>query len=133
MDNHDPGPMFFPGLLATLLGCCGLVCWAGGRRCTAGDRLDPTATEIAGDGSATSVQWLPVLLLVLGLSAYVVGLGWLGFTLSTLLFSTAMMRWLGSRWPLAIGVSLVMVVIVKSLFVGAFKVQLPTGELGLPF
>jgi hypothetical protein len=63
---------------------------------------------------------------------YLAAIGWVGFSLSTILLCTGVMIWLGNRWWVALIVSVAMVVVVKLLFVILFRVQLPVGELGLP-
>jgi tripartite-type tricarboxylate transporter receptor subunit TctC len=132
VDNHDPGPMFFPGVVALLLAGFSTACWLAGRKPETDQQRQPAA-DPAGQPTIGSLNWLPMLLLLAGLTAYVIVLPWLGFTLGTLVFSVAMLRGLGSRWLSAVTVSLVMVGIVQVLFVTAFKVQLPSGQLGLPF
>ena len=67
-----------------------------------------------------------------GLVGYVALISPLGFTLSTLLFGTAVMTWLGNRWWVALLTAVAMVIVVRVLFAVMFKVQLPTGEIGLP-
>ncbi len=67
-----------------------------------------------------------------GLVGYVALIGPLGFTLSTLMFGTVVMTWLGNRWWVALLTAIAMVIVVRVLFAVMFKVQLPTGEIGLP-
>ena len=64
-----------------------------------------------------------------GLALYVVAIQWLGFSISTFFFGTALMIRLGSRWWLAILVSLLSVLIIRLVFVIAFDVYLPEGFL----
>jgi tripartite-type tricarboxylate transporter receptor subunit TctC len=131
MDTHDPGPMFFPTVLAALLAGFGAVSWWKGRDGTAQE--PPAAGSPRAELGTVALNWPRVLLLLAGLAAYVLALPWVGFALSTLLFAVLTLRWLGSRWPLAAVVSLAIVAVVQTLFVGVFKVQLPGGQLGLPF
>jgi len=128
--NHDPGPHFFPALLATLLLVFGLwqvligmLIRRGGER-RMPDRQD--RPEATGHG----LRWL---LLLIVLIIYVASIGQVGFSLSTFVVAAALMTWLGNRWWVALIVSAAMVIVVKLLFVLLFHVQLPAGELGLPF
>jgi len=74
-----------------------------------------------------------VFLLAGGVCLYLLGMIWLGFFLSTGLFCLALLRWLGTGWRPAILTSLVLVGSIYLLFGQLFKVQLPAGQLGLPF
>jgi putative tricarboxylic transport membrane protein len=73
------------------------------------------------------------MILLAVLVFYVLGMGWIGFSLSTLLMAVVLMVWLGNRWWVAVAVAVVMVAVVRLLFVMLFRVQLPAGEWGLPF
>jgi hypothetical protein len=73
------------------------------------------------------------LVLFAGLLLYLAAMPWCGFSVSTLLFSLGVMLRLGVRRALASVVSLSMIVAIHLLFVKLFKVQLPTGVLGLPW
>jgi len=167
-----PGPQCFPLSLAAILGGWGLVALIrsfvmaavvkrklaalsddgqnGNVATVAGPRA--AAGPPSGDGSyvadAESVSIWPALLLMAALSVYTLAIGLIGFSLSTVIFATAMIHWLGARnhrpdqpavlaWPLrlllALGVSVLLVVAVRVLFVLFFQVQLPTGMLGIPF
>jgi hypothetical protein len=133
-DNNDPGARFFPLLLAGFLGVWGMVDLVRGVVVSRGGRGEvSSAVESEGPSEPAGYDWLSVLLMVFASSAYVVALPWLGFTCSTLVFSIGVMLWLGTRWWLTIVIAVAMAVLVRLLFVGLFKVQLPPGELGLPF
>jgi hypothetical protein len=67
------------------------------------------------------------------LVVYVIAMGWIGFSASTFLMAVGLMIWLGNRWWVAVVVAVLMVAVVRLLFVVLFRVQLPVGELGLPF
>jgi hypothetical protein len=65
--------------------------------------------------------------------AYVAAMPWLGFSFSTALFVVGLSLRLGAHWLTATLTALVLVLVVRLLFVVLFKVQLPMGQLGLPF
>ena len=132
--GHDPGPRFFPLLLSWILLAFGIgyavqaalvAFWPG----SGSQGLQPEQQEGA---SSAQIGWRWLILLML-LVLYIFAIGWIGFSVSTWLMATGMMIGLGNRWWVAAGVALVMVVVVRVLFVILFRVQLPAGELGLPF
>jgi putative tricarboxylic transport membrane protein len=129
--GHDPGPRFFPMLLSVLLLVSGTVQAAWGLFQRADSR--PADAEAGLDESLTKSRPYRWLILLAVLVVYVVAMAWVGFALSTVAMSAGMMVWLGNRWWVAVAVAVVMVVAVRLLFVVMFRVQLPTGELGLPF
>jgi putative tricarboxylic transport membrane protein len=119
-ETHDPGPRAFPvglGFLLFLGGFweCFLV-WRHGR--TASMDMD-----CGGPRRRIAVY------LVLGLIAYAAVMPWLGFIISTLLFATLVMGYLGIRWSTATAASVLLVVSIQLLFVRLFKVPLPGGLL----
>jgi putative tricarboxylic transport membrane protein len=129
--GHDPGPRFFPMLLSTLLFVSGAfqAVWALFQRAES----RPADAEAGLDKSLAKSRPHRWLILLAGLIVYVVALTWVGFALSTVAMSAGVMVWLGNRWWVALTVAVVMVLAVRLLFVVMFRVQLPTGELGLPF
>jgi hypothetical protein len=74
-----------------------------------------------------------VWLLVGALLLYLPAIEWLGFFLSTILFSGGLLRWLRMSWRGTVATVLVLVLTVQLLFVQLFKVQLPAGPIGWPF
>jgi len=74
-----------------------------------------------------------VLLIILGLILYVPLLEWLGFALATFIFSLTLMIRLKTGWIRGTIFSTVAVIVIMLLFVKVFKVQLPTGSLGITF
>lgn len=118
--NNDPGPHALPWALLI-----GLVT-VGGWELARGSRPEQAAEKR--QRSAYKLGLVCIALIV-----YVVGMTWLGFTVSTFIF-VALTTWtLGAKlWSATLAGSLV-VMIVWLLFVFAFQVQLPTGVLGLPF
>jgi putative tricarboxylic transport membrane protein len=129
--GHDPGPRFFPMALSLILVSFGglqfLLAVLGKSVTSPG--AGETA-EVPLEEAPSAARWL-ILLAVLVL--YVLGMGWIGFSVSTLLMAVGLMVWLGNRWWVAIVVAVVMVAVVRLLFVMLFRVQLPAGEWGLPF
>ena len=123
--NADPGPRMMPLVLGGILTLGGLYELARGligRRSTGKD-----------ESSLPKGAIQRMLVLFLGLVAYVALVGYLGFALSTLVFATLMMWWLGVKWPVALSTTLGLLVVIHLLFVQVFKVQLPAGVLNLPF
>lgn len=154
--DFDPGPRMFPLLLAFVLGFWGLVSLIhcllpGGGAVSPGDvddkiasdsPIDTTPEDIPGGMPVASALAMTAVLLI-----YLPAISWIGFGLSTAALGTGLISWLdirqrgkeaspGGWWlrlPTAAGTSLLLVIAVRLLFVMLFKVQLPTGALGLPF
>jgi tripartite-type tricarboxylate transporter receptor subunit TctC len=116
----DPGPWFFPSILAAgiALGTCSIV----GANVWRGAIAKAEATCI---GSRDRGGLDVVLFLVL-LTLYLAAIPWLGFFVSTLIFAVTQMVRLGTRWPMALGLSAGLLLIVHLLFVQQFRVVLPT-------
>ena len=132
-DNRDPGPRAFPVALAAGLIAGGLIesARAGMKRFRTGrSQTENAATAEAAQAGENLVN---ALVLFAGLLLYLAAMPWCGFSVSTLLFSLGVMLRLGVRRALASVVSLSMIVAIHLLFVKLFKVQLPTGVLGLPW
>ncbi len=129
--NNDPGPHFFPVLLATALLIFGLMLIGVGL--LARPQHPWVTAEAREDETQTGLHARRWLILIGVLTLYIVSIPWLGFSLSTFAVAAGLMIWLGNRWWLALIVSAVMVTVVKLLFVILFRVQLPVGQLGLPF
>lgn len=122
--NADPGPAAFPTILAF-----GLI--AGGAwELVQSIRTGAWRGSLAGIRDRTLLQ---VLILVAGLVGYARLIGVVGFSLATIAFATILLIWLGTRWWIALIAAASLVVVVVSLFVWLFKVQLPSGMIGLPF
>jgi hypothetical protein len=115
-NNRDPGPRAFPLLLSAALLIGGIIQLV---------RHFAIGSIPRGDRN--------VAILLAALVLYVPAIAWIGFALSTLLFSAGTMTWLGTRWFISVLISIGLVVVVEVLFVLLFKVQLPAGALGLPF
>lgn len=129
--GHDPGPRFFPLLLSTLLFVSGAVQAVWGLFRPADD--PPADAEAESDSALTESRPHRWLILLVVLAFYVVAINWAGFSLSTLAMAAGVMVWLGNRWWVSVTVAVVMVIVVRLLFGVLFRVQLPAGELGLPF
>lgn len=135
--NSDPGPKAFPFVLAGILilgGIYELVVSVMAKGALVSS--EPTSDEPAAPGEDRSFSfagWGKLLFVFLGLVIYVGLIPWLGFTLSTLLFAIGMMRRLDVGWVAAVTTTIGLLLVVNLLFVRLFKVQMPTGQLGLPF
>lgn len=135
--NTDPGPRAMPLALALVVAAGGLIELVRGaisRRpsniSTPTPPPDSASTE-TGEPAATSFKNFGVL--TAAVFVYLLALSWLGFHISTLLFATGVLTWLGARWWSAFLSGLAIVIVVRVLFVGLFHVQLPAGALGLAF
>jgi hypothetical protein len=125
----DPGPWFFPALLAASLaaGLIGLVA-------TAAFRRGQMPVGNAGQWLSfwTDPGKLNVVLLLVSLPIYLAAMAWLGFFVSTLLWSVLAMNRLGLRLAAAIPLTLLMLAAIYALFVHLFRVQLPMSVWGPP-
>ncbi len=132
-NNQDPGPRAFPAALACLL-LLGGIYEVARVLLRHKDPVDPRPTGVS---KGLWRQWLRrpedvnVLILVGTLGLYLLAMPWVGFPAATLLFSVGMMLYLGSRWTLAVPVSVGLVAVIYLLFALLFRVQLPAGVLGL--
>ena len=129
--NADPGPRAFPMMLGAILMLGGLYELVWSFREKSRHPKPSTPEPTSADGVPGGRRRMVIL--YVGLCVYVGCIGVVGFGLSTFVFGVGMMRLLGVRWPVTIGTTLGLLVIIHLLFVGMFKVQLPTGTLGLPF
>jgi len=130
--NADPGPRALPIALAGCLifgGAAEIIATSMKRRRTKATKTN--IEEIAAPAGASNL--LDAGILLGALIIYIGVLPWIGFTLSTLGFAISMMWRLKTGWILNLAVSVGLVVAVHVLFVMVFRVQLPAGELGLPF
>lgn len=133
-NNADPGARLFPIGLSILLAFAGVIeIWrdlrarSESKGISIGKETDPVERKLSTD------RRIRVLGLLVVFALFILAIPWLGFTLSTLLFATAMMMMLGASWKLAGSVTIVLVLIVNLLFGALFHVPLPTGITGLPF
>jgi hypothetical protein len=135
--NTDPGPRALPLAMAIAVGMGGLIesmravlIWRqhGEAVSTLAPKLTPTKTIASTQTSYKNFAVLTGTMLV-----YLLALSWLGFQISTLLFSSVVLIWLGARWWSALLASLVVVIVVRILFEGMFHVRLPPGAFNLAF
>jgi hypothetical protein len=152
VDQNDPGPASAPVATATFLvvgGIVLLVQWIcgihSGALCRARSELTETrsvseepnliprlrfglrrfgSSLLAAFGNKGNQN---VALVTVGLGLYIGAIGLAGFSLSTFLFSTAMMIRLGTRWWVAGIVTGIVLVVVHLVFVFMFRVSLPEG------
>ncbi len=120
----DPGPRAMPWALAAALVLATGAEWRRCRRAAAGARATPAPAQASPGTGPTARPPIPAAVLA-GLVAYVGILPWAGFSLATLIFATALMWRLGTRWWLAGLVAALLVAGVHLLFVNLFKVPLP--------
>jgi|WetSurMetagenome_2_1015567.scaffolds.fasta_scaffold816753_2 putative tricarboxylic transport membrane protein len=117
---HNPGRGFFPFYTGLILGLLSFVLYlqSRGRPKAAGP-----AALWADRGKA-----LKVLLTVAALLVYAVGMEYLGFLLSTILFLGFLLRVIEpQRWPLVIGGSVIVSLVSYFIFALWLKADLPKG------
>jgi hypothetical protein len=122
----DPGPEFLPAIMAAALIVGGLVVvWSQLRTVGGKGRGEASLGESEKARSNEFAMWC----LVGGMLAYLPALSWIGFSFSTMLGCTALLCLLKTRWYVAAGFSIGLVLIVKAIFTTIFEVQLPEGLL----
>ncbi|HRX25350.1 MAG TPA: tripartite tricarboxylate transporter TctB family protein [Aminivibrio sp.] len=117
-----PGPAFFPVLLSVVLIPCGFHQAVSALR---------SGTEAAGRrwGSGT----VNGAIVILSLVVYVQLMQWMGYALSTFLFSMFLLLRLRVGVLKALAVTIITVVFILLVFGRLFQIQLPLGELGIPW
>jgi divalent metal cation (Fe/Co/Zn/Cd) transporter len=135
--NADPGPRALPLAMATVVAVGGLIELTRAvmfrrrsNRLTTSREASSSQPEVE---SSPSISYTNIGLLAGGVLSYIVALSWLGFQISTVIFTTAVLTWLGARWWSALISGIAIVAVVRILFVGLFHVQLPDGAFGLAF
>lgn len=123
----DPGPWLVPRAASTLLvamGCIQLV-----QSIFAGRRTENTTAKDSGSRSLSHTFLLRQLLLVGGITIYVLVIPIIGFTISSILAVTWLLRFQSSkwRWWSAILVTIALVVYVHVFFYYLLSVPLPEG------
>ena len=117
-----PGPAFFPVLLSVVLIPCGL------HQVVSALRSGPeTAGRGWGPGAANGA------IVILSLAVYVQLMQWMGYALSTVLFSMFLLLRLRVGLLKALTVTIFSVVFILLVLGRLFQIQLPLGELGLPW
>ena len=128
----DPGPRFFPQCLGALLLLGGLYSLL---RPVFGLRPGSDATTFPKTDETESPDRtrrpLNGLLVLIAITLYIPAVSWLGFSLATLLLTTSLLLFLGSRWSVSLGVTCALITLVQLLFGYAFNVPLPTNHWGL--
>ncbi len=117
-DENDPGPRAFPLALGFTLLVGGVV------QAILGWRQRAAASLAQNEHDPGGSRW-DALLLAVALIVYLVAVPQLGFYFPTAVFA-ALMTWrLGARWWAAGMAAGLLLLVVRVLFVGAFRVQLP--------
>lgn len=122
--DTDPGPRALPLLLATGLLIGGAIevirgCRQGWPTRTSPSFSPQAVTDQVGNRATFG--------LLVSLLVYLLALPWLGFAVSTWLFSTFLLWLLQAKWWVAGGISLIFVVTILLIFTGLFQVPLPSG------
>jgi len=117
-----PGPAFFPVLLSIILVPCGLHQIIAGFKTPGGGE----SWEL-GLGAANGA------IIVAALVAYVILMDVLGYALSTVLFSMVLLLRLKAPFFKAAVISLTVAAFIVAIFGRLFMIQLPPGQLGLPW
>lgn len=128
--NNDPGPKLFPQTLSLIL-----LVWGGAEMVRA--LLVRRGRRIAGQRDRshrwTRQQRLRFAIFTALLLGYVPAVGYLGFTISSTAFISVAAFWLGAKWYVALPFGVLLTALVHLLFVQLFRVQLPSGDLGMWF
>ena len=117
---HKPGPGFFSFLAGAILGILSLIVFAQSFKSIPGDEKKPFWLN--------PQRRIKMAYLILALILYAIGMNYIGFFFSTLLFLGFL---LGSidpqRWPVILTVSILATGISYGIFQYWLDVQLPTG------
>jgi hypothetical protein len=133
-DTRDPGARALPRILAAILIAGSVLQLAGWMRARLRAKAVGLPLRDAAEATATEpAASVDAVILLVATVVYIPLIAWAGFALSTTLFVIAIMIRLRARWLTAIATALGLVIVVHVLFVTLFRVQLPTGRLGLPF
>lgn len=122
MPGQRFGPAWFPGVLATGLGGCGLLLIASGAR-----ERGPWLT--LPDWFRRSRPLVGVASVILGLLFYVLAADKLGFHLVGVALLTIWIRVLGGSWRAAVAVGIVATVLIHLSFYKLLRIPLPWGLL----
>jgi putative tricarboxylic transport membrane protein len=120
---HNPGPGFFPLMAGAVLGVYSLILFLQSFRKIERDTRNPFWANVQG---GFKMFWVLLTLLV-----YVIGMDYLGFFCSTILFLGFLLRIMGrQKWLLTIILSLLGALISYGIFQRWLDVQLPQGVFG---
>lgn len=130
---NDPGSRFFPVGIA----CC-LALWSLvelGRYAVSRFRntADQNGLRTRRPFSRTIGNYGMPIFFIVAMSVYLLAMPRIGFSISTVVLASGVLMMQKMRWYQSLLIAVAMVAVVQLLFVVLFKVQLPTGELGLPF
>lgn len=120
---HSPGPGFFPLMAGAILGVYSLILFVQSFRKIENDKRNPFWANVQGG--------LKMFWVLLALFVYIIGMDYLGFFCSTILFLGFLLRVIGGRkWLLTIILSLSGAAISYGIFQRWLDVQLPQGVFG---
>ena len=119
---HHPGPGFFSFLAGTLLGLFSITLfWQSSKKGPQEERKAFGSRQRMGQ-----MIWMVIALIV-----YVLGMKYVGFFFSTVLFLGFLLRRIGrQKWPATISVTILAAIISHFIFQYWLDVQLPRGFLG---
>lgn len=123
-DLHQPGPGMFPFLAGGILGILSLIVFL---RSFKGNYKDEKQAFWLNPQRGLKVIWVLVALIL-----YAIGMNYLGFSLSTVLFLGFFLRGIDpQRWLTVILVSIFGTAIAYAVFVYWLDIPMPEGILGL--
>jgi putative tricarboxylic transport membrane protein len=119
---HKPGPGFFSFLAGAILGILSLIVFVQSFKSAPGDEKKPFWLN--------PQRRIKMAYLVVALILYAIGMNYIGFFFSTLLFLGFLLRSIDSqRWSVVLTVSILATIISYGIFQYWLDVQLPTGIL----
>lgn len=118
-----PGPGFFPTLIGIALIIGGIYQIKEGLK-----TRDDESKKIECNWGTVNI-----VLVVISLIVYSIVMQWLGYALSTLIFSIPLMIRLKAGKVKAVFFSIFITIFIVLVFGQVFKIQLPMGTLGLPW
>ena len=117
---HKPGPGFFSLLAGAILGILSLIVFVQSFKSVPGDEKKPFWVN--------PKRKIKMAYLVMALILYAIGMNYVGFFFSTLLFLGFLLRSIDpQRWSVVLTVSILATVISYAIFQYWLDVQLPTG------
>jgi putative tricarboxylic transport membrane protein len=117
---HKPGPGFFSFLAGAILGVLSLIVFLQSLKSAPGEERGPFWLN--------PQRRIKMVYLVLALILYAIGMNYIGFFFSTLLFLGFLLRSIDpQRWSVVIAVSILSTIISYAIFQYWLDVQLPTG------